>query len=145
VAFSLENSMTSVAISAQGSKLEIGAAGADPIFTQIKGFKSYTGFDGSASEIDTTDLNSTAKEFLLGLQDNGNFNFELHINHADPGQLALTAARKTGALTPFKLTLPDGSIATWKGLVKSVPLQGAVDGIQSGSVTTRISGDVDWK
>jgi hypothetical protein len=136
--------MTSVALSAQGSKLEIGTNATPPIYTQIKGFKSYTGFDGTASEIDTTDLNSTAKEYLLGLQDNGNFNFELHINHKDPGQLVLTAAKKTSALTPFRLTLPDGSTASWNGLVKSVPLQGAVDAVQSGSVTTRISGDVTW-
>ncbi|WP_087686808.1 phage tail tube protein [Pandoraea sp. PE-S2R-1] len=136
--------MASPAISAQGSKLEIGSTDASPTYTRIRGFKSFTGFDGQASELDATDLESKAKEYLLGLQDAGNFNFDLNVNRSDPGQIALEAARKSGALRSFRLTLPDGQVATWSGLVKSTPLQGGVDAILTGTVNTRISGEVIW-
>lgn len=136
--------MASPAISAQGSKLEIAPLGATPTYTRIKGFKSFTGFDGQSSEIDTTDLDSTSKEYLLGLRDNGNFNFDLNVNRTDPGQILLEAARASSAMHLFKLTLPDGHVATWNGLVKSTPLQGGVDAVLTGTVNTRISGDVTW-
>jgi hypothetical protein len=133
-----------VAISAQKSKLEIGSTDAVPVWKQVKGFKSYNGMDGSASDIDTTDLDSDAKEFMPGLQDFGAFNFELNVNRTDPGQLALEAARAAQSVIPFRLTLPDKNVATWKGYVKTTPLQGAVDAVLTGSVTTKISGAVEW-
>ena len=40
-------------------------------WTKISNVKSYTGFDGSASEIERTNFDSTAKEFILGLFDPG--------------------------------------------------------------------------
>jgi hypothetical protein len=133
-----------IAISAQKSKLEVGSTDAVPAWTKIGGFKSYSGMDGSASDIDTTDLDSDAKEFMPGLQDFGGFNFELNVNRTDAGQLALEAARTARQVIPFRLTLPDGNVGTWKGYVKTTPLQGGVDAVLTSSVTTKISGKVTW-
>jgi len=134
------------AISAQKSTLQVGAdATADPIvYTKIGGLKTFTGMDGSASDIDTTDLDSDAKESMPGLQDFGSFNFDVNVNRTDAGQLALEAARAAQKIIPFKLTLPDGSSATWVGYVKTTPLQGGVDAVLTGSITTKISGVVTW-
>lgn len=137
--------MTSTAVSAQGSRLEIGTQTDKGVaWTRIKNVKSFSGFDGQAAEIDVTDLDSTAKEFRTGLQDHGNFQFDINVNRTDPGQLAVEAARKSGAVTPFRLTLPDKQAATFDALVKSTPLQGSVDAVLTGSVTLRITGDVKW-
>ena len=46
-------------------------------FTAIANVKSFSGFDGSASEIDVTNLDSTAKEFKLGLVDSGSLSMEI--------------------------------------------------------------------
>lgn len=134
------------AISAQKSKIEIGAdAGANPIvYTKVNGAKTFTGMDGSSSDIDTTDLDSDAKESMPGLQDFGSFNFDVNVDRSDPGQLALEAARAAAKVVPFRLTLPDGSVATWVGYVKTTPLQGGVDAVLTGSITTKISGAVTW-
>jgi hypothetical protein len=137
--------MPSTAISAQGSKIDINTAASAPeIWTPVKNVISFSGFDGSASEIEVTDLSSTAKEFRLGIADHGKFQFDLNIDRDDPGQQACEAARLSGAVTQFKLTLPDGKAAVFSALVKTTPLQGGVDAVLKGSVETRITGAVAW-
>lgn len=113
-------------------------------YTKINGLVSFTGFDGSASELDTTDLDSVAMEFVSGLVDNGKFGFEMKVIKADAGQTSLRAARASGALTGFKLTLPDASVATYSALVKTIPTAGGVNAVLKGSVDTKISGAVVW-
>lgn len=137
--------MASTAISAQGSTISINTGTSEtPVWTPIKNVLSFEGFDGSASEIDVTDLSSTAKEFRLGLTDAGNFNFELNIDRADAGQVAVEAARVSGAVTGFQLELPNGDTATFDTLVKSTPMSGGVDAVVKGSVQTKITGAVTW-
>jgi hypothetical protein len=113
-------------------------------YTKINGFVSYDGLDGAASDMDTTDLDSVAMEFISGLVDNGKFGFEIKRIVADNGQIALNAARVSGALKPFRLTLPDASVASWSALVKTMPVSGGVNAIMKGKVDTKISGAVVW-
>lgn len=135
--------MASNAISAQGSKLSIESA-TPGTYTQIKELKSFSGFDGKASEIDVTTLDSTAKEFKKGLRDNGNFSFDLNRVYTDPGQILLDAGQGEEAAHNFKLELPNGKIATFAALVMSFNLSGQVDGVLAASSSLRISGAVTW-
>src|SRR5690348_12763382 len=97
--------MTSKAVSAQGTTLEISADGTS--FTPIKEIKTYSGFDGQASEIDVTNLDSTAKEYRLGLQDFGNLQVDVNIVKSDPGQILVNAAKAAGTVYKFQMTLND--------------------------------------
>ncbi|MBW0450844.1 phage tail tube protein [Paraburkholderia phenoliruptrix] len=137
--------MPSTAISAQGSKFFIDTAAegaAQPTWTQVKNLKSFSGFDGSATEIDVTDLDSTAKEKRLGLMDNGSFSIDVNVNIADPGQAALKAAQKASSLESFKLQYPDGSADTFDASVKSFPIAGGTDAVLTATVSLTISGAV---
>ena len=92
--FAVEIDSTGKTITAAGT--------ATPVtWTKIKNFLSFKGFDGQADEIDTTDLDSTAKENILGLQDWGTFTFDVNKDFTDPGQLALDAAKRTSAQKSF--------------------------------------------
>jgi hypothetical protein len=113
-------------------------------WTQVKELKSFSGFDGSASEIDVTDLDSTAKEFRQGLQDFGQFKVDIKVVNSDPGQAACKAAKASGVAKTFRLTLPNAEVATFSAFVKSMPVQGGVDAVFSGSIDLKISGDVTW-
>lgn len=115
-------------------------------FTQIKEVKSYSGLDGQASEIDVTDMDSTAKEFRLGLKDEGSFSLNLHRLPSDAGQAALLAARDAGTSRNFTVTLPSGSpsVASFTAFVKQMPLTGAIDGVALTTVGIRITGAVAW-
>jgi hypothetical protein len=137
--------MTSTAVSAQGCKFFIDTAAdnaAQPTWTQVKNLKSFSGFDGSADEIDVTDMDSEAKEKMLGLVDNGSFSIEVNANKADPGQAAMKTAQVAVSKESFKLQYPDQSSSTFSGYVKSFPLTGATGAVLASSIAITISGKV---
>lgn len=135
--------MASTAISAQGTTFEVDDTNAGTADTPIANMYSYSGLDGEASEIDTTNLSSQAKEFRLGLVDNGGFNIEYHIDYDDEGQNALRAAGDNGTVKAFKLTLPNSKTLSFSGLVKNAKtLSGGVDAVLTGGASIRITGEV---
>lgn len=115
-------------------------------FTTISEVGTFSGFDGQASELDTTDLSSGAKEFKLGLVDNGGFTFGMNTLLSDPGQAAVRASREASTSRQYKLTLPAGSpsIANFTAFAKQVPVTGGVDAVLKSNVALRISGVVTW-
>ena len=135
------------AVDVDTTGLTITAAGtATPVtFTVVNNVHDFSGFDGSASELDRTNLSSTAKEFILGLVDPGQFtiNFDHDLN--DAGQSSLRAKQQSGVITNFKLVLP-GAVAnltyTFTGFVKKFSATGGVDQIVKASADIRISGTV---
>ncbi len=137
----------SVSIDTTGKTITAGSGTATPTaFTAIANIKTFSGFDGQASEIDKTNLVSTAKEFLLGLVDPGHFQIDYDQDNSDAGQLALVAAQASGAAKQFKLILPSGSTptATFTAYVKSASTAGGVDQIVKRASQLRISGLVAW-
>lgn len=109
---------------------------------QITGIK---GFDGQASEIDTTHLQSSAKEFLLGLQDFGNVTVDCFLVNADAGQTFLRKIKASATPTPFSITLADGSVAAFMALVKSFSFDGVKpEGAITGSITLRVTNAPAW-
>lgn len=137
--FAVEEDTTGLTITA-------GTATATPTaLTTIGNVKSFSGFDGQASELDRTNFASTAKEFVLGLVDFGQFSFDVDYDYTDAGQAAVLAAQASGLLKTFKLTLPDTHTATFSAYVKRLPTAGGVDQIVKRSgATLRISGSVTW-
>jgi hypothetical protein len=114
-------------------------------FTTIGNVKTFTGFDGQASELDRSNFASTAKEFILGLVDFGQFSFDTDYDYTDAGQTAVLAAQVSGLIKTFKLTLPDSHTATFTAYAKKMPTTGGVDQIVKRAGTTlRISGAVTW-
>lgn len=130
------------AIETQGTLFEIGNGDSPLTYTEIKEVVSFTGFDGAAAEIDTTHLQSTAKEFLMGLQDFGGFNMEANYLSADAGQVLVRAAKASRAVQDFQITFSDSSTAIFQGFVLSAPQSGGVDAKMDTSFQIRITGDV---
>ena len=136
-----------VSVDTTGKTITAGSGTATPVaFTQINNIKTFSGFDGQASELDKTNMSSTAKEFLLGLVDPGHFQLDLDQDNGDAGQLALVAAQISGAAKQFKLILPGGTTptATFTAYVKSASSSGGVDQILKRSSQLRISGAIAW-
>ena len=127
-----------------GKPYTSGGSATPATYTKVNGVLSFDGFDGSADELDTTDLDSTAKEFVSGIRDEGKFGFEMKRLKTDVGQMAMRAVLASGAITGFRLTLPDGATATWQALVKTMPASGGVNAVLKGKVDTKISGPVTW-
>jgi len=133
-----------VDVDTTGGAAWVSGGTATPVtWTKIKNLISFKGFDGQAAELDATDLDSTAKEFLIGLQDWGNLQIDMNRDYSDPGQQALDASKRAASKQIYKLTLPNSKTRTFNAYCKSSPLEGGVDKlVQATSVTLRITGDV---
>ncbi|WP_233343635.1 phage tail tube protein [Burkholderia cepacia] len=128
-----------------GSAYTSGGTATPTTWTPIANITSFKGFDGQANEIDKTNLSSTAKEFMLGLQDFGHFSFDVDKDFTDPGQVACDQAKQNGTLKQFKLLAPNGKSATFSGYVKNTPLDGGVDQLMKvPGISIRISGTVTY-
>lgn len=131
-------------INAQGTLFKIAAAATPTVADAQVCIISFSGFDGEANEIDVTTLCSTAKEYRLGLRDQGNFSVEINFDPDDVGQIAIESAQASGAVRAFELELSNGAKANFDGLVKSFSKTGGVDDVLKASVNIRITGDVVW-
>ena len=133
------------AIQSQGFKLEIGDVGDSPaLLTEVKEVTTFSGFDGQAAEIETTNLQSTAKEYLMGLEDAGAFNVDINYVAADPGQSEARTARAARTLKTFLVTFSDATTAAFDAYVLSNPITGGVDAKVDSSFSMRITGSVTF-
>ncbi len=131
------------AIETQGFKFEIAADGGSPLsYVQVNEVVSFSGYDGQAAQIDVTHLRSDAKEFRMGLQDNGTFTINVNYLPGDTGQKNMRAAKSSREIQNFRATYSDGSKDTFQGYVLSNPKSGGVDAKVDGSFAIKISGDV---
>lgn len=111
-------------------------------WTAVGNIKDYSGFDGTVSELDKTNLQSGAMEYAAGLQDFGNFTVNLDVDDTDAGQIALRAAKTAAATKAFKLRLPNGKLRVFKAFCKKFTEQGGVNAIVKASADMRITGVV---
>lgn len=110
---------------------------------QIKEIKAIKPAGASASEIDVTDLDSTAKEYRSGLMDNGSLSCDIFILESDPGQAAALAAFTAATANTYKMVTPTKT-RTFSATCTKFPTipDASVDGVQTGSAEWRVSGAV---
>lgn len=113
-------------------------------WTAVNNVKDYNGFDGTASEIDKTNMQSGAMEYAAGLQDFGTFGINLDVDDTDAGQIALRAAKTAASTKAFRLRLPNGKLRVWKGFVKKFSEQAGVNQVVKASVDVRVTGVVNF-
>lgn len=136
-------------IKSQGTTLHISnedvdaTAYATATFVKVAGIRSIGNPDGESAEIDTTDLDSVATEFMIGLPDNGKFSISGQAVAADPGQGELLAARDGQELRWIKITDSAAKVAYFKGAVtKFADLGAEVNGVKPVEGSIRISGGI---
>ena len=112
------------------------------VFLETCQHKSYSGFDGQASERDTTTLCSTAKEKKTGPQDFGGMSAELHYVEDDPFQVEFKIAKADNLGRWFRLQKSNGWWKIWFGYPRSLSDSGSVDGDNTATASVTIDGDV---
>lgn len=112
--------------------------------TAVGQVANVDGFDGQASEIDVTHLQSVSKEYLLGLQDFGNLSLELLLDNSDTGQAKLRALKESAAAAVYTLYLSDGTTAAFVAYVKSFTVSAPKDGAVTCKCVLRITGTPSW-
>ena len=113
----------------------------------INGIIGFSGLaSGKAKEIDVTTLASTAKEFKIGLKDNGSFTLDMIRNGDDLGQVELLTKLAAQASASMVITLPTSTlnVATFNAYCVSLSTDVAADGVVMGKAEMRITGDITW-
>jgi hypothetical protein len=96
--------------------------------------------DGEAADIDTTHLESLAKEYLTGLPDNGNIEIAMNAIASDPGHSELITAMDAQTRRWLKITWSNGNVWYIKALVKKYGWSAGVDAKIDASASFRTSG-----
>lgn len=132
--------MTSTAIRAQGTTIARGDAASPEVFTALANITGISGPALEASDIDVTNLSSTAKEFLQGLEDAGMVELTGHYDQTNTQHQAMRDAVGSGTPSNFRITLSDSETIDFTARVKAFSMDLAVDGPVEMSMSLKISG-----
>lgn len=107
---------------------------------------SFSGPGGQANVIDVTSLESTRREKMMGIPDEGQFTCEVNLVPDDTGQIAMRTDRASRTLRTAILTLTDtpSTTLTFSAYCTQFSIAGAVDDKVQASITIEITGEVVW-
>ena len=136
--------MSTSALESQGMTIAVSDGASPEVYTTIPEVSDISGPDGSATEIDATDLSSTAKEFKIGLKDEGSVSLSINYIPANTVHSTLRTARNNRTLKNYRITFTDSPQTTWTfaAYVLSMPISNSVDGKTEATVGLRISGAI---
>ena len=134
------------AIESQGIVLAYSVGNSPTSFVNIVNVTGFKGPGGSASVIDVSNLNSVAKEKLMGLPDEGQFTLDINFDPDAVSHQALRNARAARTPMEFKITFTDvtATTAVFSGYVLGYEISGAVDTNVKAALTIEIDGAVAW-
>lgn len=134
------------AIKSQGTLVYISNENADTTaygsatFDAIGNVTSIGAPSGEAAEIDTTSLESTAKEYIIGLPDNGNIEFAMNALSGDAGHSELITALGAQTRRWLKIIWSNGDTWYIKALVKKYTWAAGVDAKIEAAASMRTTG-----
>lgn len=128
-----------VAVSAFGSKLQIGDGGGSEIFTDIADVVSISGPSPDGAMIDVTHLLSpdNTREKIAGLLDPADVTFDLNFVPGLAGHKVLMADMKSRVKRNFKLIFSDTTTWPFTGVINGVSPELVID--QEITASVRIS------
>jgi len=135
---------SSAALDSQGMTLASGDSASPEVFTSITELSNIDGPGGQATEIDVTDLLSTAKEYRQGLKDEGDVTCDMNYIPQNTQHALLQSDRSGQVLRNYRITFTDSPATTWTflGFVKGLSISNGVDNVTKGSLTIRVAGDI---
>ena len=130
-----------MAMKSQGAVVEVNDGSTWLVIGEIT---SVEGPSGEAEEIDVTHLGSSAKEYMVGLPDEGSLTLQGNYNPSDAGQSQCWADRASQTKRQFRVTYTDSgpTVASFEAYVKSFSTSLGVGNKISVSIGLRISGAV---
>ena len=135
---------SSQAIRSQRAILAHGA-GTPAVYTEVEELTDIQLTGIAVQSVDVTNLSSSSKEFIAGLNDNGSIQISGNYTHG-VGQKALWADASAGITAPYKLTLGSHLITpiviTFSGFPTKFDLSTKVDGKVEFSSAIKITGDI---
>lgn len=137
--------MSSLALDSQGMLIQLGSGASPQVWSTITEVTEIGGPGGQAAQIDVTDLSSTAKEFRMGLQDEGQITLSMAWIPTDTQHDALRTARAGQTLTAFRILFTDSPNTEWmfNAFVLGIEISNSVDEVTRASVTLLLTGAIE--
>jgi predicted secreted protein len=133
--------MATAAVASAGATVTIKVGAGTAVL--IKGLNDFSGLGGgSAAVIDVTDLDSPAKEKLMGVKDEGSVSLNFNYIAADAGQIAAFGARDSVTLCTFVITIPKVKKFTFDAFVTTAEVSGGVDQKVALAIGLEITGSI---
>jgi hypothetical protein len=132
-------------IESQGVKLAV-STGSPTSFSNIGNIVDFSGPGGQAAVIDISNLDSTFREKLMGLPDEGQLTFNVNWDPDNTTHTTLRANRAARTRTEFRITLTDATptTGTFFAYVLGLVLSGGVDQAVKAALTLEIDGPIAW-
>ena len=139
---------TSGAIVTQGTKLYRGhtvTEGNTVVWDRVRGVSSFSGPNTSKTKIDVTSFDSSRKEYIYGIPDEGDISFTMFFYPADSIHKAIIKEDVPASYNrPWRMELSDGTIYEFEGNLSSAPLTGNMDAAVTLNMTLSVSGSAEW-
>lgn len=132
-------------IKTQGTKLRLAAASSPITYTNMANVTSISGLGGQKGDIDITNFDSTAKEFLTGLEDPGQVQVEINYSPSDATQDTLWGLKESGDLRGWRIQLSGASPSPYfafSATVQQFQINFQTDDVVRATVTLRVSGSI---
>jgi predicted secreted protein len=127
-----------------------GVSGASSVYTNVAAITSFTGPNETAPVVDVTTMDSTAREYITGLKDQGEITFELIFVGNNAQQQGIRTDLANGSARDWKLVLYDHATEasrttlSFTGVVTQFAITGQIDDAWRGNVTIKLSGAGSW-
>lgn len=132
-------------VKTQGTKLQLAGTASPVTYSAIANVTSLSGLGGQKGDIDITNFDSLAKEFLTGLEDPGSVQAEINYAPADTTQTELWTLKNSGDLRVWRITLSGASPAPYfqfSATVQQFQINFQTDDVVRATVTLRVSGAI---
>lgn len=132
-------------VKTQGTKLKLAGAVSPVTYTAMANVTSISGLGGQKGDIDITNFDSTAKEFLTGLEDPGQVQVEINYSPNDTTQNTLWTLKDSGDLRSWRIQLSGASPSPYFGFnatVQQFQVNFQTDDVVRATVTLRVSGSI---
>ena len=131
------------AIDGHGTTLKYDASGGSTFGSTIGQITSVGGINLSRPMIESTNMASTAREFIAGgFYEVGTVDVELQYDPGDTQHDAMTTALTAGTQHAFKITWSDTSTAIFEGFVESFAVTAEMEDTITASMSIRTTGTV---
>jgi predicted secreted protein len=129
-------------LDAFGAALAMSDMASSPTFTDAANVQDISGPGMSIAEINVTAHDSTDgfKEYIGGVGDGGTITFDLNWDPGEASHAAMLAVFYAKSVVDWTITLSDGSIVDFSGLISGWEPSNPVEGKITASVTIRTSG-----
>lgn len=136
--------MSSSATSSQGSLFKVGDGGGPETFNAVGDVKAIGGPTGSGTVLDASDLDSTFKEKVIGLLDEGQCRVSGNWTGSDTYQDQMRTDRAAKTLRNFKIVFSNGDTADFAAYIMTFDVSAEVDTLLRFECVLEISDAVTW-